>query len=188
LRFGGGREDTRRVSTARRYSDEHATDDVLATMRWLEASGYVLTEATGGTGEGNGSVRLVFTGRREVAITLDRSQWVLDVADAPGSRLVDFDLLLPSMRGIDYADWAAAAAQAAGGARLPDQLPRGVSWRQTLPLVLEWLGGPGVAGAIALASDQRYAVTWPTSHKARALRRRWRQQVSTPKDRPGPSP
>ena len=45
-----------------------------ATMPWLEASGYVLTEATGGTGEGNGSVGLVFTGQHEVAITLDCGQ------------------------------------------------------------------------------------------------------------------
>lgn len=187
MSFGAGQADTRSVCAARQYAEEHATDDVLSTMRWLEASGYVLTAATGGTGEYNGGVRLVYTGQREVAITRDRGQWFLDVADAPGGKRILFELLLGAMQGMEYADWQAAVAQARGAARLPDQLPPAVSWQRTLPSALEWLGGPGAAEAVALASDRRYAAMWPDSRKARALRRRWQRQASPSQDHSCPN-
>ena len=173
----------------REYAESRATDDVRATLRWLDEAGYVLTEAKGGAEAPMGSAALVFTGRCEVRIILESGQWCLDVAATPGAKPIQYDLLLPAREGRDYSDYyagyqAVARDEPGERSRLPEQLPPGVSWRQTLPSVLEWITRPEVTHAVALVADQRYVLMWPTSHKARDLRRRWRQQAQASRGTP----
>jgi len=167
------------VNAVREYVESRATDDVRATLQWLDEAGYVLTGSRGGTGEAFGNAVLVLTGRCEVTIVLERDQWFLDVAPGPGAEPIQYDLLLPAYEGRDYAEYytGPAAASEPGEVSRPEQLPPGVSWRETLPPVLEWINGPGVSQAVADVADQRYVYMWPTSHKARDIRRRRRRQA-----------
>jgi hypothetical protein len=111
--------------------------------------------------------------------------WCLDVAPTPGAKPIQYDLLLPAHEGRDdadyYAGYQATARQEPGRYRRQEQLPLALSWRQTLPSVLEWINGPEVAQAVAHVADQRYVLMWPTSHKARDIRRRWRRQAQASK-------
>jgi len=59
----------------------HAPEDVQATVAWLQANGYSLSSQCG---DNNFGARFVFVGAAEVHITVDRSQWFLDVACEPG--------------------------------------------------------------------------------------------------------
>src|SRR5699024_10055448 len=54
-----------------------APDDVQATIAWLSANGYTLTSHGG---EGTFGAQFVYSGDAQVVITVDRSQWMLDVA------------------------------------------------------------------------------------------------------------
>ncbi|MEO3748677.1 hypothetical protein [Plantactinospora sp. B5E13] len=97
---------------------------------------------------------------------------------------MQYDLLIAASRGLDYPD---CFPEHAGIPRfpLPEQLPVGVSWRSTLPAVLDWISGPGVAEAVQRANDQRYVVMWPDSPTARQLRRTWRRQARRADEEPG---
>ena len=47
------------------------------------------------------------------------------------------------------------------GAPLPDQLPEGMSWRETLPDILKWVNGDTVGAAVDRALRLRSALMWP---------------------------
>ena len=64
----------RGVNHVRGHVESRATGDVRATLQWLDEAGYVLTEAKGGTEALMGSAALVFTGRCEATIILERGQ------------------------------------------------------------------------------------------------------------------
>jgi len=103
--------------------------DVVATMDWLIDSGFELIQETGGHDAPFGDQQFVYADERlwRVSITRDRSQWSLSVelphwpASYDLGRLVEVRPPIPP-------------------GSLPSQLPFGVSWRSTLPGVLERLG------------------------------------------------
>lgn len=155
-----------------------APDDVRATIAWLLDHGYALSAQHPAKELNTFGSLMVYSGDAEVTVTVDKGQWYMDIARVPGANRHDFGLLLPASRGRPY--WECfPSAEAAGDLPLPAQLPPGVSWHDTLPTVLAWLAAKDeteIAAAVALAADQRYAVTWPTSRKARQLRRVWRDR------------
>lgn len=103
----------------------------------------------------------VFAGEAEVRITVDRSQWFIDVARAPGAEAWQYDLLVAARSGQPYGERFPAIGSSPLAGALPEQLPEEVSWRQTLPEVLTWLRGPGVDESVARARHQRFAHQWP---------------------------
>lgn len=110
-----------------------APPDVEATIRWLIDQGASIAQQRGGEGESFGNVLVEFaTGDAVVAITRDRSQWMLDVQVEPYRRF-DFDVIHVAMTG-DERQWARASPTT-----LPTQLPDGVSWSEELPAALQWL-------------------------------------------------
>ena len=157
-----------------------ATDDVRAAVHWLLNNGYQLARSQ--IGASDWSASLVYTGDAEVHVGVERSQWYLDIAPAPGEPPIQYDLLVAAQRGQTYWDCfpSDVGFDLPGHAR---QLPPGLSWRNTLPDVLAWIGGHDVAGAVARALDQRYVVMWPDSHKAKHLLRSWRAQGLPTPDR-----
>ncbi len=127
---------------------------VLEALRWLEQNGYRLS----GSQDGGMGLSLSYSGACEVLVIRDRSQWTIDIAPAPGAEFYSYDLLRPAASGTDY------------------RLPAGdESWLATLPGVLEWIHGPGVAAAIDRLKDQRYVLMWPDSRTAADIRRRWKR-------------
>ena len=135
--------------------------DVQETVAWLLANGYTLTGHEGG---GEFGALFVFAGQAEARITVDRSQWFLDVAQAPGAKPWQYDLLIAASSGRPYGQRFPAVGTVGSwpsAPPLPRQLPDGVSWRQTLPGLLSWMQGPGVAEAVANAQRQRSALIWP---------------------------
>jgi len=135
----------------------HAPEDVQATVAWLQANGYSLSSQCG---DNNFGARFVFVGAAEVHITVDRSQWFLDVACEPGARSWQYDLLLVARSGQTYGTTFPAESATAVERQPRRQVPDGVSWYQTLPDVLGWVRGPGVGEAIERASRQRFALMW----------------------------
>ena len=115
--------------------------DVRETVAWLLANGYSLLSHQG---EGTFGALFVFVGEAEVRITVDRSQWFLDVAHAPGAEAWQYDLLVAARSGQPYGERFPATDSKPLARTLPEQLPEGASWRQTLPGVLAWVRGPGV--------------------------------------------
>jgi len=160
-----------------------APEDVRAAVEWLLGQGFVLTGRSPQTRLGTFGSSLTYTGDATVIITVDRSQWHMDVAPPSGAKAIGLDLLIAAQAGRPYWEVFAATDLRAGQPNLPSQLPPGVSWREKLPTVLTWLATTEhLAVSVALARDQRFAVTWPDSAKAKALRRTWRAR-----DMPVPS-
>ncbi len=135
-----------------------APADVQATGAWLLANGYALSSQSG---EGAFGAEFVIRGPAEVRITVDRSQWLLDVAAEPGAEAWQYDLLLAARSGRTYGEVFPARASTQFDGALPYQLPEGVSWRQTLPVVLSWVRDPGVGAAVERASRERFTLMWP---------------------------
>jgi hypothetical protein len=158
----------------------HATDDVRATVRWLVDNGYVFARYDGGSsGLSAFGSSFVYIGDAEVAVTVDKSQWYLDISATPGAASLQFDLLVAAFRGLPYWELFPINRSRDRPARLPEQLPPGVVWRDTLPQVLAWLArtdAAEVAAAAKLAQNQRFAGTWPESQTARKLTSAWRAQ------------
>jgi hypothetical protein len=165
---------------AREFMRRFATDDVRSTVRWLVTNGYELARSEFGANDWSGL--LVFRGGAEVHIGLERSQWFMRIAPGPEDPPIDYDLLAVAQRGQAYWD----VIPRAGGkpAAPPGQPPPGLSWHDTLPDVLAWIAGHEVSQAVALVQDQRYAVMWPGSSKARRLRRTW---LAEGRPTPGPA-
>jgi hypothetical protein len=150
-----------------------ATPDVCSTVEWLEEHEYQLTESQFQPPGSTWYTLFVFTADAQVGINCERSQWSMDIAPAPGAEWMQYDLLIAASRGRDYADCFPSRGDILTRP-LPKQLPEGVSWRSTLPAVLDWISGPGVAQAVAHAQDQRYVMMWPDSPEAKQLLRTWR--------------
>jgi len=106
-----------------------------------------------------------------VHVTVDRSQWLLDIVPDRSGHPIQYDLLVAAQQGQDYRDcFPQPDHEHAEG--LPSQLPPGVSWLHTLPQVLTWLDSEAyTAVAVERARDQRYVRMWPDSPKARLLLR-----------------
>lgn len=110
-----------------------APPDVVSTIRWLIDQGASITLQRGGEGESFGNLLVEFAiGDGAVAISRDRSQWMLDVQVEPHRRF-DFDVIHVAMTG-DERQWTKATPTT-----LPTQLPDGVSWTEGLPAALHWL-------------------------------------------------
>lgn len=109
-------------------------------------------------------------------MSVDRSQWFLDVSPEPGANPLQFDLLVAAQRGQPYEEcYPELGTPRPLVASLPKQIPE-LSWREALPEVLRWIAETDVAGPVALAQDQRFVVSWPDSPTAKKIRRNWRAQ------------
>ena len=123
------------MSTALNYAHEMATPDVAALLRWLEGNGFSVVRERGGRGESFGNVLVDFERRGLVVrITLDRSQWMLDVR--PLAR--DSFGLHVALTAIDGDD-PLVPEQRDTRDPLPDQLPEGVSWADQVARLIDWL-------------------------------------------------
>ena len=151
---------------------EFAPADVRATVGWLKAHDFIIVHSD--TARGTfGSCWWFVQGDTQVHVTVDRSQWFLDVMPGRGGRLIQYDLLVAAQRGQDYRDSFPQTGKDRPVGR-PSQLPAGVSWHSTLPEVLAWLNSEAYdASAVERAQDQRYVQMWPDSPKARRLLRNW---------------
>jgi hypothetical protein len=148
-------------SEADEFLRRHAPVDVQETVKWLRGNGYSLTEQRGGSTFG---AVFVYCGATRVVVSVDRSQWWLDVAPTPGADAWQYDLLIAAQAGKPYAE----VFPEAGLARplhgpLPEQLPEHVSWRETLPAILPWLLAGNVTEDVTRVWGQRTDLLWPTS-------------------------
>ena len=135
----------------------HAPPDVRTTIAWLLDHGYALASHEGSSTFG---AQFVYEGESLVRVTVDRSQWLLDIAAAPGSALFQYDLAVAAHSGLSYGDRFPGTGTRSLSKPLPGQLPDGVSWSATLPELLEWVRGSDVSRAIELAKHQRSALMW----------------------------
>jgi hypothetical protein len=135
------------------FLQRSAPDDVRATIVWLSASGYTLSSHRG---ESTFGAQFVYAGQAEVLITVDRSQWMLDVAPRPGAQAWQYDVLIAAQSGQPYGEVFPETGSRSPGDPLPDQLPEGVSWRETLPGILQWVDGEGVSAAVERALRERH--------------------------------
>ncbi|MEL6891334.1 MAG: hypothetical protein AAFP84_07050 [Actinomycetota bacterium] len=109
-----------------------ATPDVVATVQWLEAEGASVTRERGGRHESFGNVLVEFALDDAIlTITRDRGQWMLDVQSGQLERF-DYDVINAAISGDHH--WSRPKPAA-----LPTQLPDGVSWRENVPVALDWL-------------------------------------------------
>ena len=135
----------------------HAPSDVRKAIGWLLDNGYTLASHDGG---GTFGAQFVYEGQSLVRVTVDRSQWMLDIAAVAGSKLIQYDLAVAAHSGSTYGDRFPGTGRRSLAEPLPDQLPDGVSWRATLPEILEWVRGSDVSQAVDLAQRQRSALMW----------------------------
>jgi hypothetical protein len=140
------------------FLSAYAPADVQHTNAWLSANGYALVAHNGDSTFG---AQFVYEEDTEVRITVDRSQWFLDIAPRPGAKTWQYDLLLAARRGLDYGALFPETGATVLGDPLPEQLPAGVSWRETLPDILQWVGGDSVPALVDRALHQRFALMWP---------------------------
>jgi hypothetical protein len=131
------------------YVRSTAPDDVRRTVQWLLGEGYALTASSRGESESFGNALLVFTRGTEITITRDRSQWVVTVALSPGATPMALDVLNCARLG---ETWDPSPRRTLTRP-LPEQLPEGLAWAETLPLVLAWLDQPGTASTAAGATE-----------------------------------
>lgn len=145
------------------FMQRYAPVDVRETVEWLTANGYTLALHQGVSTVG---AQFVYVGDAEVHITVDRSQWYLDVAPTPGAGAWQYDLLIAAHTDKDYAEFfPETGVGSVGEDQLPKQLPAGVSWRATLPEVLQWIHGPDVRAGVERALHQRFTLMWPRERK-----------------------
>jgi len=134
--------------------------DVTAAIVWLIENGYALTSQRGTSTFG---AQWVYSADRDVVVTVDRAQWMLDVSANVGEAPWQYDLLLVAHAGQPYADVFPTVGARSLSDPLPDQLPEGVSWRDTLPVVLGWLERTDVrdvGAAVVAARQQRLDRMW----------------------------
>lgn len=94
-------------------------------------------------------------------VAVDRSQWLLDVAPRPGAKAWQYDLLIAARAGRPYGEVFPFTGARLAGDPLPDQLPDGVSWHDTLPDILQWVDGEDVQAAVDGALHERDRLMWP---------------------------
>lgn len=136
----------------------NAPADVQHTVAWLLSSGYVLVSQEGASTFG---ASFVLEGDSVVQVIVDRSQWSLDVAAASGAQLWQYDLLLAAQSSQEYGRRFPGVGARTLDAPLPKQLPEGVSWRETLPGVLQWIQASDVTESVTEAQQQRSTLMWP---------------------------
>ncbi|HSF26516.1 MAG TPA: hypothetical protein VLC50_03265 [Actinomycetes bacterium] len=137
------------MQTTMEYIEAVAPEDVLATLRWLTAHGYEVSRAVG-AGEHMGSALVVFSHSREVTVLRDRGQWDISVALSPGGTPLSLAVLNAARLGVA---WDPGPHRPLDEPLAP-QLPEGMIWHETLPLVLEWLDQPGATAAVEAAAAQ----------------------------------
>lgn len=135
-----------------------APGDVRDTIAWLCANGYTLRSHRG---DGTFGAEFVYIGEAKVLITVDRSQWMLDIAPRPDAEAWQFDLLIAAQAGRPYVEVFPVPGTRSDIDPLPEQLPDGVSWRETLPGILQWVEREGVRVAVDRARDERSRLMWP---------------------------
>ncbi len=131
--------------------------DVQETIGWLLVNGYKLAAHDGGDTFG---AQLLYDGPSQVRVTVDRSQWMLEIAAESGSELIQYDLAIVADSGVTYGERFPDTGQRSQTAQFPDQLPVGVSWFATLPQLLDWIRQPGALEAAEVARRQRDALMW----------------------------
>lgn len=136
----------------------NAPEDVQHTVSWLVSSGYVLVSQEGASTFG---AVFVLEGHSVVQIIVDRSQWSLDVAAAPAAEFWQYDLLLAAQSSHGYGRRFPRVGARTADAPLPKQLPEGVSWHETLPVILRWIQASDVTESVTEAQQQRSTLMWP---------------------------
>ena len=144
------------------FLQQFAPADVQEATAWLLANGYTLASHRG---EGAFGAEFVYVGDAEVHVTVDRSQWFLDVAPSPGAKAWQYDLLIVAQTGQPYGEVFPETGSRSVGDPLPDQLPGGVSWHETLPGILRWVDGASVQPAVEIALRERNRLMWPRTRK-----------------------
>jgi hypothetical protein len=144
------------------FLQRFAPDDVRETIAWLIANGYTLDSHRG---EGTFGAEFVYVGDAEVRITVDRSQWSLDVAPRPGAKSWQYDLLVAARTSRPYSEVFPETGSRSVGYPLADTLPEGVSWRETLPGILQWVDGEYVQAAVDAALQERHRMMWPRTRR-----------------------
>ena len=133
------------------FMQRYAPDDVRTTVRWLVDIGYELALSQIGASDWDAS--FVYAGEAEVHVGVERSQWYLDIAPAPGMQPIQYDLLVAAQRGHNYWDcfprWALTRPDTLGncplvlaGATLCRRCWRGSAVRTSL----RQLPGLGISG------------------------------------------
>jgi hypothetical protein len=113
-----------------KFLQRFAPDDVRETIAWLASNGYTLSSHRG---EGSFGAEFVYVGDAEVHITVDRSQWLLDVAPRPGAKAWQYDLLIAAQAGQPYGEVFPQTGSRSVGDPLPDKLPEGVIGARPCP-------------------------------------------------------
>lgn len=138
-----------------------APDDVRATIEWLSANGYTLRSHRG---ESTFGAQFIYAGQAEIHITVDRSQWTLDIAPRPGAQAWQYDLLIAAQTGQPYGEVFPETRSRSLKDPLSYQLPAGVSWRETLPGILHWMDDEDVTAAVEHALHERQTM-WLRTRK-----------------------
>jgi len=144
------------------FLQRFAPGDVRDTIAWLSANGYTLESHRG---EGTFGAQFVYKGEAKVLITVDRSQWMLDVAPRPDAEAWQYDLLIAAQAGQPYGEVFPMVGTRSVGGPLPEQLPDGVSWRETLPGILQWVESDDVRVAVDGARNERNRLMWPPTRE-----------------------
>lgn len=135
-----------------------APSDVQETIAWLSANGYTRCSHQG---DGTFGAQLLYLGEAKVLITVDRSQWSLDIARRPDGEVWQYDLLIAAQTGQAYGEVFPSTGSRSIGGQLPQQLPDGVSWRETLPGILRWVQSEDVRFAVDKAREERNRLMRP---------------------------
>lgn len=130
---------------------DHEPTHMLQCARPIHSA----SSAQSNRGEGSFGARFVYDGPAEVIITVDRSQWILDVASQPDTEPWPYDLLVATHAGRAYSEVFPEASPLVPGERYADQLPDGVSWRATLSAILAWVATNGVQRLVDRARRER---------------------------------
>lgn len=135
-----------------------APSDVQDTVAWLTDNGYTLTSSDGLSIVGS---RFVYSGEAEVRILVDRGQCYLELAPRPGAKAWQYDLLVAARDDPAHQVLIHPAGAKGWGPPFPEQLPEGVSWRETLPDILRWVqNDTTVASAVDRAERERFIRMW----------------------------
>ena len=132
-----------------------ATEDVAATVEWLENQGFVLVEHRGPDERAFGDQYLRYSkaGQVEVHIVRDRGQWGCDIQCEGWTQAFDFGLVLDAVEG--RSEWEPMDPTANPYAT--KQLPAGVTWSEALPVALGRLAShPENEAALVTMRRRRY--------------------------------
>lgn len=145
------------------YARETATEDVRATLAWLDGHGFQLQRAIGGRAESFGNLLVQFGGDDDITVEIvrDRSQWSCQIGTLDLS-LHPLNVWITAMD-----DEPPRIPPRSIGDPLPDQLPDGLNWATAVPRIIEWL---------TAASDRREAVERASKQWRAAMKQWWKQQ------------